>query len=235
MFLGVNKFNFFIYFILFLLALIFIGIAVILYYMCPSNIWYEILLSLGCSIIPTTLTAYFIDLAAEKRKQKTNKKLRKSFMGSIPFGIFNVAKVIIEKYGNDNPIENVSLKHLFEHAISNMERIEVSDEVEYIKNREDIIQKMKNSFSLFAKNCNLIIDCSYMLQINSVFSEQEIITLNNMKNDYKLILEYGVLSEMGEAIKILVNNGVDYFPEIKGIFDKEISVKNHKIIDSIMF
>ena len=66
MILNVKKSNFIIYVVCLIIGLLFIGIAVLLYVFYPNTIADEIMLSIGCSTIPTVVTAYLIDQASEK-------------------------------------------------------------------------------------------------------------------------------------------------------------------------
>ena len=76
---NVKKSNFIIYIVCLIVGLVFIGVAILLFMIRPGTIIDEILLSVGCSTIPTVITAYLIDRASEKREIKRIAELRNSF------------------------------------------------------------------------------------------------------------------------------------------------------------
>ena len=51
-------------------------VSIVIYVNNPSTLFDEIIMSLGCSTIPTVATAYLIDRAAEKRDAVKHNELR---------------------------------------------------------------------------------------------------------------------------------------------------------------
>ena len=79
MILNVKKSNFVIYLMCLLIAFILIGISMVIFSVNPQTLWDEAFLGIGCSMLPTVITAYLIDQSAEKREAKKLASLRISF------------------------------------------------------------------------------------------------------------------------------------------------------------
>ena len=222
MILGVKKSNLIIYCIaVFIAILLLLFTAVIIYKYDSTTLWDEVLLSLGCSTIPTVVIAYLIDYAAEKRDNASLIMFRKSFLWGMPHGLVWIAKVIIEKYITEDYVSGFTYKSLYEKALSNMKLVPVCFDSSAYQDRDRLFESLDYGLSLCIRDCKAIIDHSFELEIKKIFSKDELIIIRNLHEDCITIKNNCLISEIAEYIDVFTNEVIENIPEIKSIFEKK--------------
>lgn len=226
---NVKKSNFFIYLICSIVGITLIVIAILIFPFCSNVIWDELLLSVGCSTIPTVATAYLIDRASEKRNIKKRKELRRNFMWGIPNGVLWIMKVIVESYCPHQEKEE-SFLVLFKEAISIMKNTppnshalsserQTVNELFYRKN-------MNYGITLCEQSCKTILDNSCELELEEVFTKSELLTIESLYEDVQILPVSYVVNELGEYIETIVDNMMNSFTEIKEKAIRTIEIHN---------
>lgn len=228
MILNVKKSNFIIYVVCLIIGLLFIGIAVLLYVFYPNTIADEIMLSIGCSTIPTVVTAYLIDQASEKRENKRILELRNHFLWGMPHGLLWIMKQIIERYHPSVNSTNKSFYDCFIDSVEVMKSINYGyEELEQQKDDIDAILKdIDYGISLCVRDCQSIISHDYELEINKIFSKEELLAISYLLEECQRIKNSFILSDMAEYIELFVKNIIKSIPETKAKADRNVELKN---------
>jgi len=83
--------------------------------------------------------------------------------------------------------------------------------------------------SLCIRDCKAIIDKSFELEINSIFSKEELIVIRNLHDECMKIRESSIIAEMVEYIDVFTWLVIEAIPEIKEKFNRTIEMKNNYI------
>lgn len=227
----VKKSNFIVYFWSFAIGMFLIIISIILYYLkCPELV-NNIFLSIGCSTIPTVMVAYLIDRANEIREAEKIRKLRDSFLWGMPYGLLWISKVVIEEYYPFDDTKGQPFINVFNKAISIMETIKVveNDNAAYENQRDNLMKKLDYGISLCFGHCKSILDHEYELQINSIFSKDELINIRYLFEECERIKNSYLIAETAEYIKVFVEVIYNGIKEVKIKLDRNIIIENHRI------
>lgn len=227
----VKKSNFIVYLWSMAIGVFLIIISIILYCLkCPELV-NNIFLSVGCSTIPTVLVAYLIDRANETREAGKIRQLRDSFLWGMPHGLLWISKVIVEEYYPFDDAKGQSFIDVFNTAISNMETIKVfeNDFVAYENQRDNLMKKLDYGISLCLRDCKSILDHEYELQINSIFSKDELINIRYLFEECERIKNSSIIAETAEYIKLFVEEIYKGINEVKIKLDRNIIIENHYI------
>ena len=194
----------------------------------------EILLSVGCSTIPTVVTAYLIDQASEKRNARRIKELRDHFLWGMPHGLLWIMKIIVEFYipFNDSDGEK-SLNELFCESIRTMEN-KTFDRGDIFTESNEIKELLANhnlgyGIALCCDQCKSILSHDYELEINNVFSKEELLAISYLLDECIIIQKTYRLCEMAELIRIFVKNTIEKISEIKEKASRFAVLKNRRI------
>ena len=206
-------------------------VSIVIYVNNPSTLFDEIIMSLGCSTIPTVATAYLIDRAAEKRDAVKHNELRVSFLWGMPHGLLWIAKTIIESYYIGDINCEKTFMQSYKEAIVNMEKVPTTFSDDYFKKRGLLMDRMNYGLSLCIRDCKAIIDKSFELEINSIFSKDELIVIRNLHDECMRIREASIIAEMAEYIDVFTESVIEAIPEIKEKFNRTIEMKNNYIIN----
>ena len=228
MVLNVKKSNFFVYAGCLVFGLLLIVASIIMYLQCPNSLFDEIMLSIGCSTIPTVITAYLIDQASEKRDIKRIAELRSDFMWGMPHGLLWIMKIIIERYYPFESSNNKSMYNCFEDSIRLMASVKYGDEeLQRHKNEvEAVLKDIDYGISLCIDGCRSIISHDYELEINKIFTKDELLAISYLLEECQIIKKTFILSEMAEYIKLFVKNTIEKIPEIYEKTERTVVLKN---------
>lgn len=228
MVLGVKKKNLIVYIVCLFLGALFITLS---FLFKSDSIWKDIFIGLGCSSIPTALTAFFIERISVENEIDKRNKLRDSFLWGLPHGVIWIAKTIIEEYYPLNSSNEISFIDAFKASIGNMERVDANsyDLDEYVKIRKNIINKLSYGCSLCTRDSGSILQNKYELKIGNIFSEDEIQAVQFLYDDCNTIKDYSVICEMAECIKHFINVIYEEIPEIKAKLDRKAIIENKRI------
>ena len=228
MVLNVKKSNFIIYITCLLVGLIMIGVAIILFAFCPNTIIDEILLSIGCSTIPTVITAYLIDRVSEKSESERIKKLRKDFLWGMPHGLLWIMKIIVERYYPISNSNDKSFYSCFLISIEKMKSIQYGYEETEKQTAEisAILKSIDYGVSLCIRDCQSIILHDYELEINSIFTKEQILAVSYLLEECQNIMKSFILSEMAENIELFVNTAIENISEIKVKAERILNLNN---------
>lgn len=226
MILGVKKRNFFLYFICFIVGLFFLTLP----FFC-SKIYCikDVFIGLGCSFIPSSLTAFFLDRVNIKAENNKRQRLRNTFSYGMKVGIYWVAKIIIEEfYVNDK--ENDSFLTIFEESVNNAENIkyEIKDAEITCKKRMDIVERLSYGLSLCIKDSNLILQNKIGLIENNIFTNDEISNIQCILQVCMEIPNISSITIMIEEVQNLINYAC-VMPEVGKNFQKQILISKSKI------
>lgn len=189
---------------------------------------------MGCSTIPTAITAFLIDSISKKEKLQKQNELRKSFLYSIPYVCLLLSKTIVEEFYQKN---NVKCKMIdaFKEAIYNME----NNREQYIsldahkKRRDKVYHNIESNLKLYdcSKKIN---DQKFLMQINKIFTEKELTIIENINKYYIPDIKNhdSLICEMGEFIKILISSLYDSIPEIYIELNIQIVINNKGFISN---
>lgn len=216
MIFNVRKSNFIIYVSCLAIGFLMIIGAIIAYCVNKETIADELLLGIGCSTIPTVVTAYLIDQASEKRNAAKTKELRQHFLWGMPHGLLWIMKAIIEFYPTGDGSK--PFYDSFKDSVSFMKNKEFDDE-HFLEQEKEITKLLSNSYlgygiGLCLRDCKTIIDHDYELEISSVFSKDELLTIAYLFEECELIQKVYHLCEMAEYIKAFVDVVIERIPEI---------------------
>ena len=226
MILGVKKGNFIIYVTCFVVGVCFIVFSFICNKICDLK---DIFIGIGCSFIPSSLTAFFLDRINIKADNDKRKQLRNTFSYKLTLGVCYIAKIIIEEfYGADG--EDISFLGSFNKAVENAEEIkeEIKDAEITHKRRDAIKNRLSYGLFLCEADANFILQNEFGLIESNVFAKDEIASIKNILLICKEITDISYIAEMVEEIQILINSACD-IPKIKEIFQKQILIKKAKI------
>ena len=231
MVLNVKKSNFIIYLICLLIGIVLIIGGIILFNCNKDLIWDELFLSIGCSTIPTVITAYLIDQASEKRNKLKILELRNHFLWGMPHGLLWIMKTIIESYPCG--ITNESFYNCFKSSILVMENKHFSDEdfqIE-IEERKRLLNESNLGYGigLCLRDCKAIIDHDYSLEMNGIFSKDELLTISFLYEECVRIQKLYRICEMAEYLKCLVDAVLERIPEINIKASRVAIIKDNRI------
>lgn len=228
MVLGVKKKNLIVY-----VACLFLGaLLIILSFLFKSDsVWKDIFIGLGCSSIPTALTAFFIERISVENEIDKRNKLRVSFLCGLPHGVIWIAKTIIEEYYPSSLADEISFIDAFKVSIENMEHIDVNayDLKKYVEIRKNIINKLSYGCSLCTRDGESIWQNKYELNIDNIFSDDEMLAIRYLRDECRTIKNYSVICEMAECIKQVINVIYERIPEIKEKLDRKAIIENNRI------
>lgn len=231
MLLGVKKGNFIIYSSCLAAGITLIIFGILSYWKIQQYLVDEILLSLGCSTVPTVATAYLIDMASEKRQSKRIKSLRNNYLSGFIFGFLWIMKVAIEKYYETVSQKAVLFKDCFDSAIDTMKNIPFNA---INQNKElNIIRNSSNlgyGVSLCVEKGRQILDSSSELLVNGLFSYEEIKIIEGLVDDCDTMMNINFVSDLGEQIKVSAYSAIESIPEIREKVNKKIDIENRRII-----
>ena len=149
----------------------------------------------------------------------------------MPHGLLWIMKQIIERY---YPFEN-SIDKPFYNCF--LDSIEVMKSIKFgyediEKQSEEInavLKDIKYGISLCTRDCQSIISHDYELEINKIFTKEELLAVAYLFEECQKIQKSFILSEMAEYIDLFVKNSIEKIPEIKTKTDRKPELKN-KII-----
>ena len=231
MILNVRKSNFIIYVSCLVAGILLIAGAIIAYCVNKETIADELLLSIGCSTIPTVVTAYLIDQASEKRNAAKTRELRDHFLWGMPHGLLWIMKTIIEFYPTGDGSK--PFYDSFKDSVSFMKNKEFDDE-HFLEQGKEIAKLLNNSYlgygiGLCLRNCKAIIDHNYELEINSVFTKYELLTIADLYEECERIQKVYRLCEMAEYIRVFVDAVIEWIPEIAERTKRTAIIENERI------
>lgn len=231
MIFNVKKSNFIIYIVCLIIGSLFIGLSVLLYVYHSNTLADEILLSIGCSTIPTVVTAYLIDQASEKREGKRIAELRTHFLWGMPHGLLWIMKQVIERYYPFEDSENKSFYSCFVDSVNMMKTVKYGDE-ELERQKNDIEALLKDidyGISLCVRDCQSIISHDYELEINKIFTKNELLAVSYLLEECQRIKKSFILCEMAEYIELFAKNTIENIPETKIKAERTVKIKNRII------
>lgn len=221
----------YIYLFLLIIGILLLILSIHLYNKNYSNIYFEISFSFGCGLIQTAMVSYLIDKASEIREINRINQLRSSFLYSIPCDMLTVVQVIIEKYYPLENIENKSYIVCFNEATKYMKSIKADnyDVMDYKNYRESLMKKFNDCFKRSNKSVENISINSLHLILNSIFSEEEILAIKYLGEEFEKIKEQSCINEIAETLEYVVECTYDKIKEIKASLDKKFIMNNRKI------
>ncbi len=225
--LGVKVKNFILFLVLFVVGLLFVVGSIIIYFVLPyQSIWYEIVLSLGSGLVSSAIISFLIDRVSQKEIDSKKLMLRDKMLGGLPYGIYYLAKVTIEEFGVIQNNKEKTLGELLENSFEVMDQLK-NDENQLLndqKRREKYFGKLKFGFSLY-KNVYEQINANQLILINEeIFKGDEILTIKNEYEFKEFLFKSSKWSEIGEPLKILINE-LCKISEIKAVFDSKFEIK----------
>lgn len=228
MVLGVKKKNLIVYIVCLFLGALLISLS---FLFKSDSVWKDIFIGLGCSSIPTALTAFFIERISVQNEIDKRNRLRSSFLWGLPHGVIWIAKTIIEEYYSSNSNNEISFIDAFKASIENMEHVNANayDLEKYAEIRENTINKLSYGCSLCIRDGESILQNKYELKIEDIFSEDEILAIQYLYDDCNTIKDYSVICEMAECIKQFINVIYEGIPEVKAKFDRMAIIENNCI------
>lgn len=228
MVLGVKNKNLIVYIVCFGIGTLLIVLSFLLKI---DNSWKDLFIGLGCSLIPTALTAFFIERINTENEINKHNRLRNYFLWGLPYGVLSIAKTIIEEYCPSNLSSETTFIDAFKTSADNMKHIDVNayDLNEYAEIRDNIINKLSYGCSLCIRDCKSILQSKCVLKIENIFSEDEILTIQYLYGECNKIKKYSMICEMAEYIKQFIIAIYEVIPEIKEKFDKKIIIENNFI------
>lgn len=235
MILNVKKSNFIIYAACLGIGLALIAASIVIFYKSNASFFDELLLSIGCSTIPTVITAYLIDQASEKRNIKRIKELRNHFLWGAPHGFLWIMKTIIEFYSPDSNSDCISFYALFKKSVVFMQNKKFDDNDFLAQSNE--IKSLLASYNLgygielCQRDCKSIIDHNYELEINGIFTKEELLVVSYLFEECEKIQNSYRLCEMAEVIDILVDSVIKTFTEIEEKANRIVKFENKHIFN----
>lgn len=228
MVLGVKKKNLIVYIVCLFLGALLISLS---FLFKSDSVWKDIFIGLGCSSIPTALTAFFIERISVQNEIDKRNRLRNSFLWGLPHGVIWIAKTIIEEYYSSNSNNEISFIDAFKASIENMEHVNANayDLEKYAEIRENTINKLSYGCSLCIRDGESILQNKYELKIEDIFSEDEILAIQYLYENCNTIKDYSVICEMAECIKQFINVIYERIPEVKAKFDRMAIIENNHI------
>jgi len=230
--LRVNRLNFIIYLSCLLFGIILISIAIVLYHTCQNLLLDEILLGIGASTVPTVLTAYLIDYSSEERQRKRIIELRDHILCGMPYGLLWIMRVIVEEYSSSDIVSGKSLKECFNIAIENMENfyfVNDYDAIDQKAKREKLFERLKYGFDLCLRDCGSIVLHEYDFEINGIFIREEIQSIKFLFEECECIPQMTVISEIGERIRVAVDNVCGDIKEVSEMVNRKVTIKKNRI------
>ena len=233
MIFNVKKSNFIIY-----ISCLFFGVVLIvrgiISFCCNKDLIFdELLLSIGCSTIPTVVTAFLIDRASEKRNAAKILELRDHFLWGMPQGLMWIMKTIIESY--TCKATNNTFHECFKQSILIMKNKQFSDYDFQLETEERKWllgdSRLGYGLSLCLRDCKAIIDHDHSLEMNGVFSKDELITVAFLYEECERIQKVWRLCEMAEYIECFVDAVIEKIPEIK-IKANRIAIIKNGLVDN---
>lgn len=234
--LGVPSTNFLIYLIALLIGLALIVPSIVIILECERKPWADLLLALGSGFLPSSIIACLIDRASNKREKNRIAELRKNIEWGLPHGVLFIMKCTIQDYYPFDQFDNETLNSAFEASIKTMQSKYSTDSPYTLKQPQevkDFLKRIEYGLHLCIRDTNNILSVSIPLQIDAIFSSDEIHAigfLNEVSNEL-LNLSPGPLSELAENIEILVTNTIQKIEEIGDKANCNISMVNRQIED----
>lgn len=221
----------YIYLFLLIIGILLLILSIHLYNKNYSNIYFEISFSFGCGLIQTAMVSYLIDKASEIREINRINQLRSSFLYSIPCDILTLVQVVIEKYYPSENIDNKSYIVCFNEAIKYMKTVKADnyDVMDYKNYRESLMKKFNDCFKRSNKSVENVSINSLHLILNSIFSEEEILAIKYLGEEFEKIKEQSCINEIAETLESVVECTYDKIKEIKASLDKKFIMNNRTI------
>lgn len=218
--LGVKSSNFIVYLICLVAGFVLVGIAIILYVTKQDSFVVNLLVGLGCSALPTALTAYFIDSLTDKRNLDRVRRLRNDNLWTVPHCFYRISKIIVERYSTGDS-KDKSLIQCVKDSFAALKVRHFDSENEYDKFAElgDLLDDLSDIFRLCKNDTNEILRDKHTFQTEGIFSNDELIVLRETEEDCTRIMMESNLKEALESIGIMIERAYGGIDEIKNKLD----------------
>lgn len=221
--IGVRRSNFIIYICCLMAGIVLIISAILSYDYIKETFVDELLFGLGCSTIPTVVAAFLIDRASEKRNEYKIESFRLHFLGCIPFGFLSVMKTVIKSFSSGD-FEKPFYDAFKESIVAMKGEIYLDKDAERVALRIEQLKKdLKYGAFLCKKETKDILADVYELEINNIFSNDELLALEFLAENLDGLMESDDLYEMAELLEELVDDMIKSFP-------KEIGSKTNRTV-----
>lgn len=167
-----KKYNFITYLILFILGVSLVIASALLKNKC--EVWPDIMMGLGCSTIPTAIAGYLIDKINNKNVINRFKAVRKFSLWALPFGVFEMAKNVVESYCDTKNIK-ISFKSAFDCAIDFMNNKGKNDFNMNIDECKVFLKRLDYAFNICIKDSKIILDNKLQLLMDNIFLNKNLL------------------------------------------------------------
>ena len=194
--------------------------SIILYATKQDSYVINLLVGLGCSALPTALTAYFIDSLTDKRNLMRVRKLRSDNLWSLPYSFYQISKIIAERYHpGDN--KDKTLIQCVKDSFLALTLRRYSSEDPYDKSSElsDLLDDLNASFRLIKNDITDILEDKHTFEAEGVFSRDDITALKNIIEGCERIEVESELETALEGIKLMIDEAYENIGEIQEILN----------------